>query len=180
MNKFKKICKACFTSSTLNKIYVLTALVIFLSDQLVKRTILSTFALGQNMQILGEWLSLTRVNNHGCSFGLHFGVGTTEFLVAFSLFVVFFFVNLRMKLPENAWLQKLAIALILGGTLGNLLDRLMYKSVVDYIQTRAFGIAWPVFNISDITIVTGVIIYCGICLLSEDVNGHPGSASSDS
>jgi signal peptidase II len=172
MKKLKDLCSSCLTSSVLNKIYILTALAIFFSDQLVKRTILKTFAVGQNMQVIGSWLSLTRVNNHGCSFGLHFGDGTTEFLVAFSLFVVFFFVNLRMKLPENAWLQKFAIALILGGTLGNLLDRLMYKSVVDYIQTKAFGIAWPVFNISDITIVVGVIIYCGICFFSKDMQGE--------
>jgi signal peptidase II len=154
--------------------YTILAISIFVIDQIVKRIVLTSFSVNDCLKVAGSWLSLTRVNNFGCSFGLHFGSGTTEFLIAFSLFVLFFFVNLKTRLPEHARLQKTALALILGGTMGNLLDRLMYGSVVDYIQTIAFGIAWPVFNISDVMIVTGVSIYCGICFFSKSFDAvHP-------
>ncbi|PKK88574.1 MAG: signal peptidase II [Candidatus Wallbacteria bacterium HGW-Wallbacteria-1] len=141
-----------------------TAIAIFIADQVSKRLILTWFSTGEILPLAGSWLSFTRITNNGCSFGLTFGNGTTQFLISFSLVVMLFFMAMRSMLPDEARLQKWSISLILGGTMGNLLDRLLYGKVVDFIQVRTLSVQWPVFNIADMAIVLGVSIYCGLYL----------------
>lgn len=151
--------------------YVAMAVAVFLVDQLLKQMAQIFVPHGGAIQVIPDFFAFTRVVNLGFSFGLSFGDGTTGFLVTFSVFVLLFFVGFRWTLPSDAYIQKTAIALILGGTIGNLIDRVIYGGVIDFIQMTTFGIQLPVFNVSDVAIVIGVSIYCGYYLSGH---GHEG------
>lgn len=158
------------------------AMTVFLADQFLKQMAAVFIPQGTVIPVIPQLLALTRVVNLGFSFGLSFGSGTTSFLVMFSVFVLLFFVGFRWTLPPNAYIQKTAIALILGGTIGNLIDRVFFGGVIDFIQVTTFNVQWPVFNISDVAIIMGVSIYCGFylsehCLdIGSQDTGMPGDA----
>ncbi|MFH1387432.1 MAG: signal peptidase II [bacterium] len=120
-------------------------------DQLLKYLVHYYIHLGQSIQIINNILKLTYVRNTGAAFSLF--VGYSSGLAAISLMVVIAIIYFHYKKPNDRLLQ-LGLASLLGGSLGNLVDRLTRGFVVDYID---FGF-WPVFNFADIMINVGVAI----------------------
>jgi len=134
------------------------------ADQLSKLWIRSNLAIGESLFEVGVF-RLTYVRNTGAAFGLFQGqslpltIVTLVGVAALLLYVFFFY----RKLPFlNNRLGKLALGLVLGGTVGNLIDRIYLGHVTDFID---FSI-WPAFNIADSAIVVGVIMlaYSLLCL----------------
>ena len=138
-------------------VFFLTALLIVASDQLSKVWIRSNLALGQSLPEAG-FFRLTHVQNTGAAFGLFHGQSFILTIVALvgvaALLVCALFIYRQFPLLDNK-LGKSALGLILGGTAGNLIDRLYFGYVTDFID---IGI-WPAFNIADSAIVVGVIIF---------------------
>ena len=144
--------------------FLTTALLLVAADQLSKLWIRSSSAVGESLFEVG-FFRLTHVHNTGAAFGLFQGqsfpltiiasVGVTALL----LYALFF--HHKFPLLDNR-LGKLALGLVLGGTVGNLIDRIRFGYVTDFIDV---GI-WPTFNIADSATVVGVIIiaYSLICL----------------
>ena len=142
-----------------NVVFFLTALLIVIADQLSKIWIRSNLAVGESLPEVG-FFQLTHVQNTGAVFGLFQGhsfaltivglVGVAA-LLAYTLFFYRHFPLLDNRLSNSA------LGLILGGTLGNLIDRLNPNlgGVTDFIS---IGI-WPAFNIADSAITVGVIIF---------------------
>lgn len=138
-------------------VFFFTALLIVIADQFSKLWIRSTLLVGQSLPEVG-FFRLTHVHNTGAAFGLFQNqtfaliivalVGITVLLV-YALFIYprFPFLNSRLGIS--------ALGLVLGGTVGNLIDRLRLGYVTDFISV---GI-WPAFNIADSAIVVGVIIF---------------------
>ena len=133
-----------------------TALLLVAADQLSKLWIRSNLARGESLFEVG-FFRLTRVHNTGAVFGLFQGqsflltIIALVGVVALLLYVFFFY----RKLPFlNNRLGKLALGLVLGGTVGNLIDRIYLDYVTDFIVVSI----WPAFNIADPAIVVGVII----------------------
>ena len=126
-----------------------TILAVFGLDRLLKIWVVRNFLEGQGISLFGPWVHLTRVSNTGAAFGLWKDSGV--FLVCFSavsFLIVFFYLFKKPAQPHSfAW------ALIAGGALGNLVDRLAYGYVIDYLDLRV----WPVFNLADASICLGVI-----------------------
>ena len=130
----------------------------FVIDQLAKTWVLFGSALpdGEIVRVT-PFMDLTLVWNRGISYGLFqqdtaFGRWT---LVVFSILAV---VVLSVWLARtNRRLVAASIALIIGGALSNLVDRIVYGAVVDYVYLHAFGYSWYVFNLADAWIVAGVI-----------------------
>ena len=143
-----------------NVVLPLAALLIFAADQLSKMWVRANLAVGQSLFELGFFQIIRVRPNTGAVFGLFPGhtfiltiiglVGVVALLV-YSLFVYRRFPRL------DSMLSKTALGLILGGTLGNLVDRLNpgLGGVTDFIS---IGI-WPAFNIADSAIVVGIIIF---------------------
>jgi signal peptidase II len=134
----------------------LPALLILVLDQLTKAWVLTSLPIGSSVPILGEILQFTHVRNSGTAFGLLRGSGAL--LTVVSIAAVFFIVGywfhlLRSGNPVNPVLRG-GLALPLGGALGNLVDRLRYGHVIDFIDFRV----WPVFNIADMAIATGAAL----------------------
>ena len=74
-----------------------------------------------------------------------------------SLAIIIFLLNFLKN--ENSLISKISISLIIGGALGNIYDRFIYGAVVDFISLHAKGFSWYIFNIADIFIVLGVILF---------------------
>ncbi|HOT74950.1 MAG TPA: signal peptidase II [Candidatus Wallbacteria bacterium] len=119
-------------------------------DQLTKYAVIKTMILGQSIPIINEVLHFTYVHNYGAAFGL-FQKKWYLFIAVASISIMVIVYYSKFLAPNNLWVQT-ALALLLAGALGNLIDRLKYRYVVDFIDVRF----WPVFNIADIVINVGV------------------------
>lgn len=128
---------------------------IILLDQLVKLYVQSTMLPGMSFPIIQDVFQITFVLNPGAAFGIlanqqffFIGIG-----IAILLAAVYYYPMLK---KQDIWIRYGA-ALLLGGAVGNLIDRIRYGVVIDFFDFRI----WPVFNVADIAIVVGVgcIIY---------------------
>ena len=139
-----------------NVVFFLTALLVAVADQLSKMWIRSNLVVGQSLPETG-FFRLTHIQNTGAAFGLFQGQSFALTIVALVgiivLLVYALLIYRRFPILDNL-LGKSALGLILGGTVGNLIDRLHLGYVTDFID---IGI-WPAFNIADSAIVVGVII----------------------
>ena len=140
-----------------NVIFFLTALLTVAADQLSKIWVRSNLAIGESLPQTGLF-RLTHVYNTGAAFGLFQDQSFPLTIVAVIGIVVLLLFTLlfyrRFPLLDGR-LGKPALGLILGGTVGNLIDRLRFEGVTDFIDV---GI-WPAFNIADSAVVVGTIIF---------------------
>lgn len=138
-----------------DSIYVIT-LIVFIVDQFIKFIIRSNMRLLESISLIPNFFSLTYIENKGAAFGVF--SSTTWFLVIVS-FIAFYFL-LRYIREEKEWnmFKIVSFGFILGGLVGNLIDRLLYHSVTDYLDFNLFGYAAPIFNFADIMIVVGAIM----------------------
>jgi len=146
----------CLQGKRRNIAFFLTALLVVVADQLSKTWIRSNFAMGQALPEEG-FFRLTHVHNYGAAFGLFQGqtfILITVALAGVAVILLYaFFIYRQFPFLENV-LGKLALGLVLGGTVGNLIDRLRLGYVTDFI---GIGI-WPSFNIADSAVTVGIII----------------------
>ena len=144
-------------------VFFFTALLVLIADQLSKIWIRSSLDLGESLFDIGLF-RLTHIQNTGAAFGLFqdqsFAL-TIIAIISIVALLVFFLLFSRHSTILSKGLSKPALGLILGGTIGNLVDRLRLGCVTDFID---FGI-WPAFNIADSAITVGVILFA-YCLLS--------------
>ena len=153
--------------------FSITFLVIFL-DQLTKTIIYHSFFLGESLPVLGEFFKITYILNPGGAFGTKLGGNnfyTVLSLIAIVLTFLFFF-----QTKKDQALIKIGLALILGGAIGNLIDRFRFGQVVDFLDFDFFDIKiapfklgfidlggfqldrWPVFNLADSSVTCGAIL----------------------
>ena len=126
---------------------------ILLLDQLTKAWARLALGLGESWPVLPHLFHLTRVENQGVAFGLFQGVNSTLLVVITLSIVVLFAIGFRTTghRPSTQW----GIGLILGGALGNWIDRIRFGAVIDFLDFRI----WPVFNLADTAITIGVGLF---------------------
>lgn len=132
--------------------WIVTAVVLVL-DQITKLRIAGSMALHESRSVLGDFFQLTYVHNDGAAFGLDLG-GRWAFIVVtilVSAFIVLYYARSE-RTPMARW----ALALILGGALGNLVDRIRLGEVIDFLHVSVAGFSWPIFNVADIGVSVGV------------------------
>jgi len=135
-----------------NTLVFSTALLIVILDQFTKFLVKQNFQLNQSIPIIKNILHLTYITNTGSAFGLFKGLNW--FFVFFSVIVIIAIFYYLKKIVKSRKLLQFAAGLLLGGTIGNLIDRVAYGAVIDFIDFRI----WPVFNIADSAVTIGVII----------------------
>lgn len=135
------------------------ALLVLLADQASKFWILSVFGLPDRGSVpLLPVLDLTMVWNQGVTFGLlHQDSAAGPFILAAVALAVVILLAIWMRRTHRA-LVSVAIGAIMGGAIGNIVDRLRFGAVVDFIHAHAWGYSWYVFNIADAAIVCGVAV----------------------
>lgn len=131
--------------------YGISILVVFL-DQLIKYFVDKHLVYGQSLPIFNGFLQFTYVRNTGAAFSLF--VGFSPYLIVVGALAAIIVVFFHYRLPSKDLYLQMSLAFILGGSLGNLLDRIIRSFVVDYIDI----LIWPVFNLADIMINVGVIM----------------------
>lgn len=131
----------------------------FLSDRLSKWWLLQEFGIESRGRVeLTPFFDLIMVWNKGISYGLFQSNSQIAryLLIAFSLAVVAYLI--RWLSRAHSYLLAMGIGLIVGGALGNVVDRVIYGAVADFFHFHAYGISWYVFNVADAAIVVGVAI----------------------
>ena len=120
---------------------------IVIFDQLTKNVVKARMELGESFDILGTFLKFTFVENKGLAFSIkvsNLGIFTGLSMVA-SLIVLYYI----YKYKDEGAMVYMPLALIFGGAIGNMIDRVLYSKVVDFIDVGISSYRWPVFNISD-------------------------------
>ena len=134
---------------------------VFLFDQITKTCVRTALAPSQSLPVLGNFFYLTLVENKGIAFGLFRDGDRVLFLLITLSIVALAVTGLMARSLRLA--TEAALGLILGGALGNWLDRIRFGAVVDFLDFRV----WPVFNLADTAITVGVGIFL-LDLLKSD------------
>jgi len=128
---------------------MLIALAVFLLDQASKYLITAKMSLGQSIPVIENVFHITYIHNPGAAFGLL--ANRTSFFIAVTAAVLAGIFVFHWKRGVRGRPMTAALGLIAGGSLGNLVDRVRYGEVVDFLDFRI----WPVFNLADSSIVIG-------------------------
>ncbi len=132
----------------------ISGLVVIL-DQLTKNIVKSTMELGESFDIIGTFLKFTFVENKGLAFSIkvsNLGIFTGLSMVA-SLIVLYYI----YKYKQEGAIVYIPLALIFGGAIGNMIGRVLYGKVVDFIDVGIASYRWPVFNIADSSVFVGLV-----------------------
>jgi len=144
----------------MSPVLALAAVVVGL-DQITKLVALGRLPAGLPVPVIDGWLSLTLVMNPGLAFGLLGTVPTAWRWIVALLSIVALGTLARVALgvlPTGGWRGRLALGLIFGGAVGNLLDRARFGAVVDFIDVYWHAWHWPAFNVADSAISVGVVL----------------------
>lgn len=137
----------------MNKKYIYifsTAFIVIFLDQLTKFLIRKNFQLNESIPVIKDIFHFTYITNTGSAFGIFKGLNL--FFIIFSFVVIFAILYFTNQIKEGERVMHLCLGLLLGGTIGNLIDRLSFGSVIDFIDFRI----WPVFNIADSAVTISV------------------------
>lgn len=158
-------------------------------DQITKYITKTSMELGQSIHVLGNFFRFTYVENPGMAFGLR--VENTTLFMILSLVAAGLVFYYLYKLRNEAWPLQLAISMIAAGAIGNLTDRFLRGSVVDFmdfefidITIPAFNLLgydfagyymtrWPVFNVADMAVSGGMIIIFAFIMFKGDPLSTP-------
>ena len=134
---------------------------VVLLDQIVKLIALDHLTPGVSVDVIPGLVALTLVKNPGLAFGLLSGIPAgwrwVVGLLSLLALVVLLRVALRI-LPSGGWREQSSIGLIFGGAVGNLIDRMRFGAVVDFVDVHFRGWHWPAFNVADSAITVGVAV----------------------
>jgi signal peptidase II len=137
-----------------------------LADRLTKSWVAAHIVMGGAIPVIPHFLRITHWTNEGAAFSLFADSASPNTvrwaLIAFSIVAALAVLIAMVRLGNRFTITTVALALIFAGALGNVHDRILYGSVVDFIEVHIFSYHWPDFNIADSSIVTGA------CLLLLD------------
>jgi signal peptidase II len=135
---------------------------VVLFDQLTKALVLHTIPVNTTVPIIGGFFNLTHIYNPGGAFGLMANLSATLraiiflFISSLAVAVIFYFYK---KTPTHFTLLATAFALIFGGAIGNLIDRIRLGMVIDFLDFYLGNWHWPAFNVADSAISIGIGIF---------------------
>ena len=164
-------------SSKTKRVVVLLAVIVAF-DQLTKFIVDRSMPLHHSIPVIDNLFSLTYIRNTGAAFGFLAGSAAAfrlPFLIVFSLVAIGFVVAMLRRLPERETGLVTALAFILGGAIGNLIDRFAYGEVIDFLDFYWSGYHWPAFNVADsfITMGVGITVFYLIKAKGQDPFARP-------
>ncbi|UCG53453.1 MAG: signal peptidase II [Candidatus Latescibacterota bacterium] len=133
--------------------FLLPALIVVLLDQVSKQFF---WALGKNFDVIDGVLRITLVRNAGAAFGML--QGGRVFLIISSVIASIFIIFLAQRMRGESLAKRVFLGMILGGALGNLIDRIYPGHVIDFIDMGLGSHRWPVYNFADTAVTLGGIL----------------------
>ena len=156
---------------------LLISVAVFVLDRLSKLWIIHHIFSGQEITVIPHFFHLSHVYNNGAAFSLFSDTPSPEkvrwMLIGFSVIAIAIVLAVFWRAGRRVSLSSVALALVLGGAIGNLYDRLAYRYVIDFLAFNFGSYHYPDFNVADSCIVIGA------CLLLIEVFRAPKSAFSD-
>lgn len=149
----------------------LAALAVFALDRWTKAWAVTELALVHSKPLFGDWMRLTYVRNTGVAFGLGAGQGLP--FAAITAAALLLVVVLALQARNRTWLRSIALGCVIGGAAGNLLDRVRWGSVVDFLDFGFGRNMFPVFNAADSAITVGVALFAWTLLFGHDAHEAP-------
>ena len=141
---------------------IIVAGLVILSDQVTKALVIKYLPLHKNIPVIDGFFDITHILNPGGAFGLMANMSATVRAVVF-LFISSLAVGLILyfyiKTPRQYVFLAIGFALIFGGAIGNLIDRVRFGVVVDFLDVYIGKYHWPAFNIADSAITVGIFIF---------------------
>lgn len=128
-------------------------------DQLTKLYVDGRMQLYQSIEVLEHFFHFTYLRNKGAAFGILSGANEayrTPFFLVTSVIAVVIILVMLYRYREEALLLPVSLSLILGGAIGNMIDRARLGEVIDFIDVHWYQYHWPAFNIADSAITVGV------------------------
>lgn len=138
----------------LTKIGIISLIVIII-DQIIKIAVTNNITYLKNINIIPRFLYLTNVHNDGAAWSIMNGNTIILVLIAIVALGAISYYLFKSNLKK---IEDFLYAILIGGIIGNLIDRIIFKYVIDYIGVIIFGYYFPVFNFADICIVLSIII----------------------
>lgn len=130
---------------------------ILLTDQVTKALITVSMTPNQSIPLIGDLLQLTYIRNPASAFGLD--LAPSWFNVIFGVVASLVIAWYMIRLPKREYWPRIALAMILAGALGNLVDRVRFGDVVDFIHVGLSSrVVWPIFNVADMGVSVGVTL----------------------
>lgn len=145
-------------------LFYLVSLVVIFIDQLSKWAIVNYMKLYESIPIIDGWLHITSSRNRGAAFGIL--QNQRWFFVLLTSVVVIFLIYYIYRVYKQHKLYSLALSMVLGGAIGNFIDRVAIGEVVDFIDVRIINFA--IFNLADSAIVIGVGLIILDMIISKD------------
>tara|TARA_B100001094_G_scaffold94233_1_gene90162 strand:- start:1062 stop:1535 length:474 start_codon:yes stop_codon:yes gene_type:complete len=127
-------------------------------DQWSKWAIKTSFQLYESKPVIQDFFHFTYVTNDGMAFGLSFP-GGKHILLVMTILLTGFIVGFLWKEKDGHPLVKYGLALILSGAIGNLVDRLFYGKVVDFLDVMVGNFHWYIFNVADSAVTIGMVLF---------------------
>ncbi len=152
--------------------FLISSGVIVFLDQLSKNIIQRTMRIHESIQVINDFFSLTYIRNRGAAFGLLAdkadGFRFIFFLITsvIALFILWYLFLKPFKTDKSA---QVSISLIAGGAIGNLIDRIRFGEVVDFLDFYVGNYHWPAFNVADSAITIGIALFflCNLFVRKE-------------
>lgn len=133
---------------------------VYVVDRISKAWVVANVEVGEQIPVVGDLVQIWHTENAGAAFGVLQGGGGLFIVVGVATLAVIAWVHLTDRMPGA--LPALLMGLVLGGTLGNLTDRLLVGTVTDFVSVGLGTLRWPTFNVADASVVTGIL---GLVLL---------------
>ncbi len=134
--------------------FVISVVIAF--DSWVQAWVFSVLQEGKSNSI-APFFNFVKVWNHGISFGMLNNMPYSQWILSLFAIAVSVFLSRLLLRSENSS-EALGYSLIIGGAVGNAIDRVLYGAVADYLDFHAFGYHWPAFNVTDSAIFMGVTL----------------------
>jgi len=150
-------------------IYYVIAVVVIALDQLTKWLVVKNMALYESIPIIDGFFHLTSYRNRGAAWGIL--EGKMFFFYVITAIVVVGIIYFMQKYGKGSRLLATSFAMILGGAIGNFIDRIVRKEVVDFFDFNIFGYHYPIFNIADSALVIGIIMLLIVSFIEDRRKG---------
>ncbi len=151
----------------MKKKILIGSIICLLLDILSKNLIDNFFMLTESKTIIKNFFNITKIYNDGASWNILAGSRYILILIAIVILVILFLYQKKFK---NNLRNIISFSMIYGGIIGNLLNRIMYGYVIDFLEFNILGWDFPIFNVADIFIVVGVILLIYSIYKKDDEN----------
>lgn len=139
-----------------NIMIIILSIIFIIIDQVSKIIVVNNLTNNKSIEVIKSFFYLTYTNNKGAAFSILTGRRILLILVALIVIGVLIYYVRKNKIEGKV--NKIALSLVIGGSIGNLIDRILRGAVIDFIDVKIFGYNFPIFNLADTFIVIGVFL----------------------